>query len=228
MVRALIIDLDDTLYDERTYVLSGFRAVAHEIARRYPGTQAKRLMDNMVADLDAHGRGAVFDRALERVGVQPDPTLIADLVVAYRGHRPDITLWPGVADALVDLAKSYRMAIVTDGLAQMQRRKTEALGVVTLVNEILYCWELDAPKPDPAAYVDVMRRLGATPKETVVVGDRPEHDMAAARAAGCRSIRVLTGRFSGATDTAFPADATVADFSQVPTILRGERFGAVA
>jgi putative hydrolase of the HAD superfamily len=117
---------------------------------------------------------------------------------------------------------------VTDGLPQMQRRKVEALGVAALVDEVLYCWEHDAPKPDPAGYIEIMRRLGADPEATVVVGDRPEHDMAAARAAGCRSIRVLTGRFAGMTDATFPADATAADFSHVPAILRGERFGAAA
>lgn len=226
MVRALIIDLDDTLYDERDYVLSGFKAVARDIASRFPHVAPDPLFADMVAELDAHGRGKVFDRALQHAGVAPEPRLVADLVEAYRDHRPEIALWPGVADALADLGRDHRMAVVTDGLARMQQRKAAALGIERLVGEVLYCWEHDAPKPDPACYIEALRRLDARPEETVVIGDNPGHDMAAAHAVGCRSIRVLTGRFAGLGDAGFPPDATARSFPDVVKILRRERLGA--
>ena len=56
MISALLIDLDDTLYDERTYVLSGFRAVAEELAQRHPRLDASALAAGMEAELDAYGR----------------------------------------------------------------------------------------------------------------------------------------------------------------------------
>jgi putative hydrolase of the HAD superfamily len=95
------------------------------------------------------------------------------------------------------------------------------------VGEVLYCWEHESPKPDPACYVEALRRLGAGPEEAVVIGDNPRHDMAAAAAIGCRSIRMLTGRFADVGDAGFPPDATAGTFLDVPTILRG-RFGAGA
>lgn len=228
MVKALILDLDDTLYDERDYVLSGFRAVAGEIVRRFPAVEAEGLYGLMVAELDAHGRGKVFDRALEHAGVAADPQLVQALVETYRDHRPKIVLWPGVADVLADLTRRYRTAVVTDGLAQMQRRKVEALGVETLVSEVLYCWEHEAPKPDPACYIEALRRLDASPEDAVVIGDNPGHDMAAARAIGARSIRVLTGRFAARGDAGFAPDATAESFLDVAKILRDERFGGAA
>lgn len=228
MVKALILDLDDTLYDERDYVLSGFRAVVGEIARRFPRVEVGALYDGMVTELDAHGRGKVFDRALEHAGVAAEPALVQALVQAYRDHRPTIALWPGVADVLAELTRDYRTAIVTDGLAQMQRRKVEALGVEPLVGEVLYCWEHEAPKPDPACYIEALRRLDASPEDTVVIGDNPGHDMAAARAIGARSIRVLTGRFAAQGDAGFAPDATAGSFLDVTKVLRDERFGAAA
>jgi putative hydrolase of the HAD superfamily len=227
MARALILDLDDTLYDERNYVLSGFRAVAAEIVRRFPQVDAARIFSGMVAELDARGRGKVFDRALAQAGLDADPRLVAALVDAYRSHRPQIALWPGVADALADLARDHRLAIVTDGLAIMQRRKVEALAVEPMVAEVLYCWEHESPKPDPACYAEALRRLGASPEEAVVIGDNPGHDMAAAAAIGCRSIRVLTGRYAALGDGGFPPDATAQSFLDAPAILRA-RFGAAA
>lgn len=223
MARALILDLDDTLYDERDYVLSGFRAVAAEI-----GGDPDGLFAAMVAELNANGRGKVFDRALASAGLAASPGRIAALVALYRGHRPRIALWPGVAEVLADLRRDHRLAIVTDGLGAMQRRKVEALGVEPLVDAVLYCWEHDSPKPDPAPYAEALRRLGASAEEAVVIGDNPGHDMAAARALGVPSIRVLTGRFAGAGDAGFPADETVASVLDVPALLRGGRFGALA
>lgn len=228
MARALIIDLDDTLYDERTYVLSGFRAVAAEVAARHARVDADALFAAMRAELDAHGRGKVFDRALEHAGLAADPQTIAGLVQAYRAHEPTIALWPGVAETLADLARDHRLAILTDGLPLMQRRKVAALGVEALVDEVLYSWEHESPKPDPACYAEALRRLGTGPEETVVIGDNPGHDMAAARAIGARSIRVLTGKFAGQPDGGFPADAVAASFPEVPPVLRGGRFGAAA
>lgn len=228
MARALIIDLDDTLYDERSYVLSGFSAVAADIARRHPHLDPDALFAAMQAELDAHGRGRVFDRALAQAGLAPDRGMVAELVQSYRAHEPTIALWPGVAETLADLARDHRLAILTDGLPLMQRRKVAALGVEALVDEVLYSWEHESPKPDPACYAEALRRLGTTAEETVVIGDNPGHDMAAAHAIGARSIRVLTGKFAGQPDAGFPADAVVASFPEAPPVLRGGRFGTAA
>ena len=176
----------------------------------------------MLDELATHGRGRVFDVALARAGIAPTPALIGELVAAYRGHRPDIALWPGVRAALTDLAADYRLAIVTDGLGEMQRRKVEALGLEALVPQILYCWEMDAPKPDPRPYREALRRLEAAPDEALVIGDNPAHDMAAAAAIGARSIRVASPRFAAQDDArdAPKAACVVSGFTEIPNLLR--------
>lgn len=218
MIGALLIDLDDTLYDERTYVLSGFRAVAAELARQYPHIRPRALTAVMTAELDARGRGKVFDRALAQAGLPADPGLVRDLVQLYREHRPQIRLWPGVEAALVQLRRDWRLAVVTDGLPMMQRRKVEALGLPRLVDDVLLCWEHEAPKPSPVAYRKALQRFGFEPAAAVVIGDNPHHDMAAAAAVGCAAIRVRTGRFAD-----LPADASVtevADFAAAAALLQ--------
>jgi len=48
-------------------------------------------------------------------------------------------------------------------------------------------------KPSPAMYQLALERLGTSPGETLVVGDRLETDIAGAQAIGCRTALVLTG-----------------------------------
>lgn len=226
MIRLLFIDMDDTLYDEGSYVLSGFRAVAEAVAARFPGAEADALYGDMIAELTAKGRGRVFDAALAGAGIAADPALIADLVEAYRAHKPTLSLWPGVSDALADLRRDHHLAVVTDGQGTMQRNKAEALGLAERVDELVYCWEHQAPKPEPGCYHRVLEAQGVCADQAVVIGDRPDHDMAAAKAVGCRSIRVRTGRYAAVESGAFEADATVADFTQASGVLRDWRQGA--
>ncbi|WP_374470737.1 HAD family hydrolase [Phenylobacterium sp.] len=219
MTRALLLDMDDTLYEERSYVLSGFRAVARAIHEHFPHADAEALHAAMVEGLDVQGRGKLFDGALMAFRIEPTPELVQHLVSVYRSHAPDIALWPGVADTLAELRKDWRLAVVTDGLHLMQARKAEALGLAELVDTVVFCWEHEAPKPDPRGYREALKRLGAEPAEAVVIGDNPLHDMAAARAIGARSIRVRTGRFAAVDPGRWPPDADVPTFNEAPAAL---------
>lgn len=192
----MLIDLDDTLYEERTYVMSGFADVAAAVAVE-TGSDESELFSAMVEEFDRNGRGKVFDSALERVGVPPTSDRIARLVDRYRAHRPMIRFFEGVIPALAELRDSYKLAVVTDGRPLMQQRKVEALGVRQHVDTIVYCMECEAPKPSPRAFLESLSTLGAELKHAVVVGDDVVADLGAASAMGCPFIRVRTGRLRG-------------------------------
>src|SRR5918996_433557 len=63
MLRAVVFDLDDTLYSERDYAISGFRAVASWAAGHF-GTAAGLTHAEFVAIFDGDGRYDTFDRWL--------------------------------------------------------------------------------------------------------------------------------------------------------------------
>src|SRR5213592_4647719 len=84
--RAVVFDLDDTLYPESAYVRSGFRAVAEEAARRY-GVSADEAYSELERLFEDGVRGNTFDRWLSARGIDGD---VADLMAAYRAHTPTI------------------------------------------------------------------------------------------------------------------------------------------
>jgi putative hydrolase of the HAD superfamily len=192
---AILLDLDDTLYDEASYMRSGFEVVATRIADM-AGYAPASVLDLLLDIERREGRGQVFDAALAAFGLPADPQVVQGLVSAYRSHRPRIEPHAGVRELLERLRQRGRTAIVTDGLPLMQRRKTTALDLGRAVDTIVYSWEIGAPKPDPAGYLDALAKLRATPADAVVVGDNPHHDMVAACAIGARAIRVRSGRFA--------------------------------
>ena len=122
----VVFDLDDTLYLERDFVRSGFAAV-----------EAWLAVQHGVCDFQAHAwelflagrRGDVFDGALPMVGLEPRPALIERLVEIYREHRPTIGLEPAASDLLAALSGRCRLALLTDGYHDTQRRKVAALAL---------------------------------------------------------------------------------------------------
>ena len=195
MAAAILLDLDDTLYDEASYMRSGFAAVAAAIAGM-SGYASSSVLAVLLDVERRDGRGHVFDSALAAFGMTAEPEFVQHLVTLYRSHRPRIALHPGARDLLARLRGRGRTAIVTDGLPMMQRRKIEALDLEGTVDAVVYSWELKAPKPAPESFLGALARIGASPAESVVVGDNPYHDMVAAHAIGAKSIRVRRGRFA--------------------------------
>jgi putative hydrolase of the HAD superfamily len=182
-MKAILCDLDDTLYEEASYVASGLRVVARLLADRHDAN-AEALYNTMQADIAAHGRGSAFNVALKSLGLPDDAVRVKELVSLYRAHRPQIALYPDAEGFLAKLQewgaaanRGLKTALVTDGLVEMQQNKVEALGLRRFFNEIVYCWAMNAPKPNPAGLREAAGRLGVEPKHCLVIGDRIDHDM---------------------------------------------------
>lgn len=189
-VQTFVFDLDDTLYPESQFVLSGFAAAGAwlERERGVAGLAAG------AAELFQRGvRGRIFDEALPALGLASDPVLLKRLVEVYREHEPRLTLYPDAARLLARLQGRCSLALLTDGWAQTQRNKARALGLEKLIPARIYSDELGGPgcwKPSPRPYEAVMRMLGGSGADYLYVGDNPKKDFQGARALGWRTVRV--------------------------------------
>ncbi len=179
-VRGVIFDLDDTLYAEKQYVRSGFRAVA-----RYLGNAGgeRRLWEHFLA-----GRNAV-DALLEELGQQDRKDQCLD---AYRTHMPDIELYEGAEELIRRLkGAGIRVGIITDGRVEGQRNKLKALGLNELVEDIIITDELGGEsfrKPNDIAFRIMQCRWGIPFEEMVYIGDNLYKDFQAPRQLGMESI----------------------------------------
>ena len=87
MIKALILDLDDTLYDESTYVTSGLQAVARYMAEQYAANEDE-LFALMQADIAKNGRGTAFNAALRSIELNDSEHVVSQLLAVYREHQP--------------------------------------------------------------------------------------------------------------------------------------------
>lgn len=220
-IRTLVLDLDDTLYPERDYVRSGFRAVDGWL-REQRGREG--FFAETWALFEAGRRGSIFDEAMEKLGVPEAAALVPQLVDVYRAHDPEIALFPDAVALLDWAAGRHALAIVTDGYAAVQRRKLRALGLDRRFREIVVTDELGRGcwKPHPAAFERVMRRFGGAPDSFLYVGDNPRKDFLAPKQLGWRTARVR--RAGGehcdyAATVAEEAEFTVGDLQDLRVLL---------
>jgi putative hydrolase of the HAD superfamily len=193
LLNALIFDLDDTLYDEVDYCRSGFRAVAEHIAGSRPGLAGEAVFDVLWGEFLSGNRRNTFDTALSNLGVPVTQTLLEELVLFYRSHRPQISLPAESRGVLEKLSSGYGMALVTDGFMPAQRLKVESLGLDTHFRHIIYTEEMGREhwKPAPTGFLKALKLLDAEPFEVVCIGDNERKDFIAPNRMGAHTVQVL-------------------------------------
>jgi putative hydrolase of the HAD superfamily len=214
--RAIIFDLDDTVYAETDYVVSGYRSVCSILAERGFSVKA----DDMLG-LFWTSRDHVFDRAALQFGFPHE--WVPELIERYRAHTPILALENKIQRVLVLLRQSYKLGIVTDGWKNVQQKKIDALKIDEYCDAVILADEFGRGywKPNPAIFRICCERLGVSMGETLVVGDNPERDIAGARAAemACVRIRRRDGyMYSSQGDC--QADAEIAELEELPEVLR--------
>ena len=206
----VVFDIDDTLYLERDYVRSGFRAV---------GESARALGISDFADrswrlFEAGVRGSIFDDVLTESGVYPERALVRALVDVYRSHEPAIEMLPDAADAVRRLRGRVALASLSDGPLESQRAKARALQVGEWAEVAVFTAALGAGfgKPDPRAFELIERRVGCGASGCVYVADNPAKDFAGPRGRGWRTVRVRRqGALHAGIDSGSDVDLEVAD-----------------
>lgn len=187
----LIFDLDDTLYAERSYVESGFRAVAQHLQQRH-GWPAQASFETLLADLRKLGRGALFDRLLQGHGITRHAEVQA-CIRAYRQHLPAITLAPLAEQMLQRLPRAPYL--VTDGHQGVQARKVQALQLAPRLAKVYITHRhgLAHAKPSTHCFELIRRREHCDWAQMAYIGDNPAKDFVNLNPLGVRTVRVCTG-----------------------------------
>jgi putative hydrolase of the HAD superfamily len=219
----IVFDLDDTLYLERDFALSGFTAVGEAFAA---ATGVSGLAARCVALFEAGERGRVIDRALETLAPGLAPAWREPLIDIYRGHAPRIALAPDAARWLARAPAPERLGLITDGAARTQRLKIQALELDRRIAHVVCTddWGRRFWKPHPRAFSEMERRLGADPVDLVYVADNLSKDFAAPRRRGWRTIRIARPQrvhHVAAPDPTHLADAVIASLDALDSALVG-------
>lgn len=182
-------DLDDTLFRERDFCRSGFKYLCDRDKYRVlqgPDYPSREELDSLSARMDAEltaGRNPFvpFEDFFRPLAEQQNQKWdFAVHLLAYRSHLPaHLTLDPEIKSTLDTLSeRGIKMALITDGRSNTQRRKIEALGLDRYIPEemILISEETGFEKLHSKEMFATVVRHYPEAKEFFYVGNNPEKD----------------------------------------------------
>ncbi|MFJ3234872.1 HAD family hydrolase [Streptomyces sp. NPDC086787] len=236
-IRAVVWDIDDTLFDYTSADRAGMRA--HLVAEGLFGgyataeealTRWRQVTDQQWARFSAGEvsfGGQRRDRVRAFLGREMADAEADAWFERYIGHYEAAwALFPDVLPALDVLAASHRHAVLSNSSIAVQDRKLRTLGVHHRFEVILCAAELGVSKPDAGAFLAVCDALELLPREVAYVGDHPEIDGRGAAEAGLLSVWIDRGGVY-ADGTAAAVTHRISTLAELPAIVGTDsRFGA--
>lgn len=226
VIKAICFDKDGTLFDFATT----WEAWAAAFLRRASGgdeARARAAGQAIGFDLDrrkfarqsiviAGTAGEVAQVLAPHFPEMSQPALLA-LLDDEASHAPQREAAPLVPLLGGLRARGLRLGVATNDSEAPARAHLDSAGVTDLFDFIAGYDSGFGGKPAPGQLLAFARAVGLAPAQIVMVGDST-HDLHAGRAAGMRTIGVLTGAAERAT-LAPLADAVLRDIGEIPAWL---------
>jgi putative hydrolase of the HAD superfamily len=199
VTRAVLFDLDDTLFDHRNSARAALSDVHRAHARdvdfalfeQHHAHHLEVLHEEVLAgrlSID-DARRERFRRIFREIDVTLDEPAVAEIAAAYRrGYLASRRVLDGAVDVVQAIRPHARIAVVTNNLAEEQRDKLAFCGLTPLVDALIVSEEAGTSKPDPAIFALALDRLGATRDASVMFGDSWAADIVGATRAGIRAV----------------------------------------
>lgn len=200
MIKAVVFDLDHTLFDRH----GTLRAVTPALRRSFPTNPA--LTDDEIAALWCYADDRyVYDgwsyilAYLSQNGVFTAPVDYADYrAFVFENFAKTAVPFPFALPMLNVLKdRGLKVGLITNGQHALQYKKLDLTGLRYVFDEIIVSGDVMIDKPDPEIFEMMCEKLGVLPQETVYVGDNPVNDVEGARKAGLRTIWIRSTRVSG-------------------------------
>lgn len=200
--RHLFFDLDHTLWDHHGNSRSTLSLLfdKHRLQEKM-AAEFTRFWDSYVEINDnlwsEYRQGKItkeklrverFHRSFSSLGYD-DVKFCQSFEAEYMNTCPRQTgLMPGVKEILNYLVEHYELHIITNGFAETQDIKLEHSGLKPYFGKVIASDEVGITKPQAGIFVESMKRVGATRRESLMIGDSLVADIVGARNCGIDQV----------------------------------------
>lgn len=184
MRKAVIFDLDDTLYKEIDFLQSGFVSICNKISEHVKDS-SKVIYDKLYSYY-LTGEDAFYSIIVEYALYMFRKK---DLINLYRNHIPNIKLSSESIKTLEQLTKdNYSIGLLTDGRSVQQYNKIKSLNLKKYISEILISEEFGSEKPNKNNYLYFSESKYSNCDKFYYVGDNVIKDFITPNSLGWTTI----------------------------------------
>ena len=225
MIRALILDLDNTIIDfvrlKRNAIDSGLSSMA-EAGMIFDKEEAQKRIMEIYEEKGWEYQEVFNDFILETNNGILDYKFLASGIVGYRRAKEvSLVPYPQVTSTLFKLAKrGLKLGIVSDAPSREAWLRLCYLNLHNVFDEVVTSTDTGKLKPAPEPFKEILRRLQVNADEALMIGDWPERDMVGAAAVGMKSVFARYGDSFDTIDSG--ADYEIDDFKEILDIIDKE------
>lgn len=220
MIKAVIFDLDHTLFDRH----GTLRKIAPQFRTEFNVKDS--VTDEEIAEkwiyADDHfvydGWQYIFAYLVENGIFETPPEYTEYRSFVYKTFAKTAVAFDETIPMLTALKnQGYRTGLITNGGHSLQYKKLEMLGLAPYFDEIIVSGDVMTDKPDKEIFLIMADKLSLSPSEMIYVGDNPVNDIKGARSAGYKTIWMKsTGFWQYGLD---PADEEADRVEDVPALV---------
>lgn len=184
MIKGILIDIDNTLYDYNYTHEVAMKSVIKEVSLYFDRVHFinnyKKSREQLHLELkntaSSHNRLLYFQRTLENLNCN-DLILAKKLYDIYWNTTlENIELFDGVID-FFEYYKNYKICFLTDLTAHIQYRKLERTNLYRYADFIVTSEEVGVEKPNERMFNLAIKKLQLSPNEVCMIGDSYEKDI---------------------------------------------------
>lgn len=198
MIKAVIFDLDNTLYNFDAANECGIQSLAaytepvfgwDYIKMKDLYEESREKLTERMGDVgSAHNRLIRFQNLLEEKNLPIHPHALEMAKAYWRGVLDNMVSTSGAGEMMEELRRmGVRIGLGTDMTAYMQYEKLIRLGLMEYMDFIVSSEEAGTDKPGNAFFMLCARKAGCLPGECLFIGDNIVRDYGGASAAGMQA-----------------------------------------
>lgn len=193
MLKALIFDLDHTLYDYpvcnqtgQTALFAFFRerlAISERRVQRLFQEAREHIHHTIPTQAASHSRLLYSQYVIEAVLKRTDPALTLQAEqIFWRAYLSTMKLRPGLRQLLQQAhTQGLQIAIASDLTTAIQLRKLQRLRITPYIDYVVTSEEVGHEKPHPAMLQRALAKLQCRADEVIYIGDSLTRDRVVAR-----------------------------------------------
>jgi len=202
MKKAVLFDLDNTLYDYDKPHEKALKEV-YKVLKIYISLSFSRFMKlfniskaeihkELAGTASAHNRILYFQRLIEKTHNTIEPKIILKLYKTYWDtFLKNMKIKKEVLSSLKKIKKAgLKIVIVTDLTTHIQLRKLDKLKISKYIDFLVTSEEAGSEKPHSIMFLLALNKLNIIPKDAIMVGDNSVTDIEGANSVGLDTVLI--------------------------------------